>query len=203
MTPQTVVRALARTATATALLGSALAAQANTTVFSDNFDANAPALNAAPSGWTVSNGTVDIIGSGSGFDFLPGNGKYIDLDGSTNQPGLLAQSFVLTAGTAYTASFQLAGNQRNNTPESVTVDFGSSSTTISLPMAAGFTTYTLGFTPTTTASYALRFLNTGNDNQGMLLDNISITAVPEPGTWALMLAGLLATSALARRRQAR
>ncbi len=45
--------------------------------------------------------------------------------------------------------------------------------------------------------------NTGNDH-GLAIDNVSfsVTAVPEPGTYALMLAGLGAVGFLARRRRA-
>ena len=61
-------------------------------VFADSFDANVLGLNAVPTGWSVSDGTVDIIGnnfSGTSFDLLPGHGAYIDLDGSTANSGLL------------------------------------------------------------------------------------------------------------------
>ena len=54
------------------------------TIFSDNFDSYAAdQLNWVPpvlSGWTITNGSVDIIGSGGSYDFLTGNGSYVDLD---------------------------------------------------------------------------------------------------------------------------
>lgn len=63
-------------------------------IFSDNFDANTPVFNTVPIGWTNANaGRVDIIGVCSGFgpliDVFPGNGCYIDLDGSTGAAGKL------------------------------------------------------------------------------------------------------------------
>jgi hypothetical protein len=62
-------------------------------IFFDNFDANNPGLN-VPSGWTIAKaGTVDLIGvcksNSPFFDNLPGNGCYVDLEGSTNSAGLL------------------------------------------------------------------------------------------------------------------
>ena len=54
-----------------------------------------------------------------------------------------------------------------------------------------------------TGSDTLSFRATGvNDSYGGSLDNVSLTAaVPEPGTYALMAAGLLAVGFIARRRQ--
>ena len=95
------------------LSASAIAAPA---VFSDNFDANSVGLNAVPAGWSVTNGTVDIIGSGY-FDFIPGSGKYIDLDGSTGKAGNLSKTFTLDPlpiGQQYVLTFDLAGNHRDN-----------------------------------------------------------------------------------------
>ena len=55
-----------------------------------------------------------------------------------------------------------------------------------------------------TGSDVLSFRATGlNDSYGGSLDNVSLTAaVPEPGTYALMVAGLLAVGFIARRRKA-
>ena len=73
-----------------ALLAGASAAQA-ATVFSDNFNSDSLGLNytAFVNGWSVSDGTVDLIGTGF-FDFYPGNGNYVDLDGSSSNAGVLA-----------------------------------------------------------------------------------------------------------------
>ncbi len=76
----------------------------------------------ALSGWTVSGGTVDLIGVG-GADLIPGNGSYVDLDGSTSS-GLFSNNVNLIGGTTYTFSFDLAGSQRGSA-ETVNVNFGS------------------------------------------------------------------------------
>lgn len=191
------MRAL-RTLAIAGLLASGLAQAAP--IFNDDFDANGLGLNAVPAGWTVSGGTVDIIGSPGFYDLIPGSGRYIDLDGSTKSAGLLSTSFSLAAGTTYLAEFDLAGNHRESTYESVTVNFGTASLTASLPIETGWTAYTLYFTPSASGSYSLSFQNAGGDNIGMLLDNVSIAAVPEPGTLAMLLSGLGMIGLIARRR---
>lgn len=189
----------------TLLLSCGAAAAPAQVIFSDNFDANAVALNAVPSGWTVTSGTVDIIGTGF-FDLVPGNGIYIDLDGSTSDAGVLSRSLSLTGGTAYTATFVLAGSRRGDS-NTVAASFGSSASSIVLASADGPTTYTLLFTPAASGSFALSFANQGGDNLGALLLSASVQgggvtpAIPEPQTYALMLAGLAAVGAAVRRRK--
>ena len=48
--------------------------------------------------WDVKKGSVDVIGVNSGYDFQPGYGLYIDLDGSGTGPGKLVskKTFSLT-----------------------------------------------------------------------------------------------------------
>lgn len=178
----------------------ALQAQASRTVFADSFDANALGLNAVPTGWAVTEGTVDIIGADDFYDFIPGSGRYIDLDGSAGKAGVLSRSFAVKSGHTYVATFDLAGNQRNNFVESVAVNFGSAAGAFSLGQNAGWTTYGLSFVAANSGMASVTFSNAGGDNIGMLLDNVKVTSVPEPGTYALLLAGLVAVGFVARRR---
>ncbi len=184
-----------------ALLCAGAAAQA-APIFSDNFNADTLGLNTTSfvNGWTVSSGTVDTIGSGY-YDFLPGNGNYIDLDGSTSQAGLFSNAVALSAGQTYTLSFSLAGSHRGSS-ESVTVNFGGSSQVFNVNSGDAFTTYTLNYTAAVSGSALISFHNAGGDNVGALLDNVQVAAaVPEPETYAMLVAGLGLLGAMARRRR--
>lgn len=169
-------------------------------LFSDNFDSNATGLNAVPAGWSASNGTVDIIGNGF-FDFYPGNGAFIDLDGSTNDAGELSKSFSLTGGVTYNASFTLGGSTRGDS-NVVDVSFGSASQAFTLASNDPLGLFTLGFTPAADGNYALTFANQGGDSLGAILLDVQITnVIPEPETYALMLAGLGMLGVVGRRRR--
>lgn len=169
-------------------------------VFSDNFDTDTLALNQTTfnGGWVVTGGTVDLIGDPGFFDFLPGNGRYVDLDGSTNQAGEFHKDLSLTGGQEYKLFFDLAGSQRGS-DEHVHVNFGSAADDYTVNSGDGFSTRTISFTPSTTGTYSLIFQNLGGDNVGALLDNVSV--VPEPETYAMLLAGLGLLGFMARRRK--
>ncbi|RZT10573.1 PEP-CTERM protein-sorting domain-containing protein/MYXO-CTERM domain-containing protein [Duganella sp. CF402] len=176
------------------------------TIFADNFDSNTDALNASSfaNGWTVSDGTVDIIGPTGGWDLIPGNGYYIDLDGSTGKAGLFSNSIAVSAGQTYILSFSLAGNQRasyGTGGDSVTVNFGTNSQVIGRTETVGFQTFSLSYTALADGNAVFSFRNAGGDNIGALLDNVSVAAVPEPTTYAMLLAGLGLVGAAARRRR--
>lgn len=186
---------------AAALAAATLSAGAQAAVYTDDFNADPLGLNAVPAGWSVANGTVDIIGTGF-FELLPGNGNYIDLDGSSSQAGVLSHVVTGIADGSYSVSFQLAGNQRGAGNDVVDVTFGGTTQTYTLADNAPLATYTLT-TSVSGGSVGLSFYNHGGDNQGAILDNVSVSAVPEPASLALMLAGLGFIGFAARRRQSR
>ncbi len=171
-------------------------------VFLDNFDSDTLALNQTTfnGGWVVSGGTVDLIGNPGFYDLLPGNGRYVDLDGSSNQAGEFHKDLSLTGGLQYTLAFDLAGSQRGSI-ENVNINFGGVVDNLTVNSGDGFSNHTLLFTPSTTGIYSLIFQNSGGDNVGALLDNVSVSAVPEPETYAMFLAGLGLLGFVARGRK--
>ncbi|RME68822.1 MAG: DUF642 domain-containing protein [Alphaproteobacteria bacterium] len=193
---------------ATMVIGLSAGAQA-AVIFMDDFNAEnggTGALNYAGfANWTVSGGTVDLIGNGF-FDFQPGNGLYVDMDGSTSNAGKIetSASFNLIPGTLYELSFDLAGNHRNAAQESVTVEVGAGSVLseiFSLGQNVAFTTFTRQFSVGAATSVTISFEGAGGDNIGMLLDNVVLSSVdvPEPATLGLLGVGLLAAPLLRRR----
>ena len=146
--------------------------------------------------WTVANAastgeTVDLIGNGF-FDFYPGNGLYVDLDGSGNGvPGLLTTKQTFATGT-YSLSFDLAGSARG-VDDHVAVNFGPFSQTFFLPSSQGYTLFTESVTLTAPAQ--LSFQNVEPGNIGAILDNVSVltgtASVPEPGSLTLASLGAL------------
>lgn len=169
------------------------------TLFTDDFNSNTPGLSTTPSGWTVSDGTVDVIGVGTSWNYFPANGLFVDLDGSTGEAGKLSREFNLTAGEQYVVSFDLAGNQRNADIEKVTVNFGDRSNIYTPTQSQGFTSYALAFIPAASGSYKLSFQDDSHDNVGALLDNVTVTSVPVPAAVWLLGSGLLGLMGVRRK----
>jgi hypothetical protein len=175
-------------------------------IFDDNFNAENGGVGVLNynsfAKWSVSDGTVDLIGNGF-YDFLPGNGLYVDMDGSTSNAGIMTSALTLAPGE-YTLQFDLAGNHRNGATETVIVDvtFGSLlEKTYSLSQNSPFTTFTETFTVSTATSATLSFTGVGGDNIGMLLDNVKLSSVsvPEYSSFLLLPLGLAAVGWMRRR----
>jgi hypothetical protein len=124
--------------------------------------------------WTVTRGSVDLIGLGSN-DLLPGNGLYLDLDGSTASAGRLQSSavFNLAPGT-YELQFDLAGSRRGDT-NTVTVSLGTVySESFTVASSQPFTRITRNITVGEAETGRLVFDHAGGDNVGLLLDKVKL-----------------------------
>jgi choice-of-anchor C domain-containing protein len=160
-------------------------------------------------GWSIGGGGIDYIGS----YWAPAGGTHsIDLNALT--AGSIFQTISTVVGQAYEVSFDLAGN-----PDGAPVVKLAIADATGLPGAAylfdttGKTKTNMGWTQLTydfTADSTSTTLTFSNSNQtgfktpyGAALDNISISAVPEPATWAVMLIGFGGLGAAMRSRRSR
>ena len=195
---------------------SAQNASALSVPYFDNFNSiTSDALNTAPTGWNSIDGSVDSINESNpyGIHCLGHTGGCVDLDGTTSQSGYLLTSstFNLIAGQTYVLSAQVSGNQRGAIPNNLifgflnTSDLVLKSKTISgIVSTSPFTLYTVIFKPTANVAAEIFFNDVlGTNDQGPILDNVRVTdltKVPLPAAAWLMLSGLAALGAFARRR---
>jgi hypothetical protein len=187
-----IVAAAAVALTVGTLTGSAQAA----TVFTDDFNSYPVQLNwVPPANWSApAPTTVDLIGmttDGPLFNLFPGNGGYVDLNGTNNSAGSLSTLMSFAAGS-YTLSFDLAGNARNDGSRTTVITLGNFTTQITLAATDPYALHTLNIT-TTGGNLVFSDLAGGNNpNIGNILDNVTVATVagiPEPATWAMMLLG--------------
>jgi hypothetical protein len=179
-------------------------------IFSDDFNSTPQATNQFSfANWNVTAGSVDVIGTGF-FNFYPGNGNYVDLDGSTMQLGTLSSKTVFGAGT-YELSFSLgAYTYQGQYPlEQTLVSVGNWSALVKPVVDSSYnpsaTLQTYSFLVTTTGGTldfeAINPFNPGQGtNVGNILDNVQVSAVPELSTWAMMLIGFAGLGLAAYRR---
>jgi choice-of-anchor C domain-containing protein len=206
-------KSLLRVAVVAASIGPASAFAATNLVTDGNF--NSPGCSGgfctvnSPStfdngAWTVTGGSVDLIGSY--WQAPPTGGGSVDLDG--NSPGGISQSLSLAAGS-YTLTFYLSGNP----------DGGSSTKTVDVTVGnvSELLTFTTGSNSGTSMNYvpeSLTFWTSGpttlyfasadeSGPYGPVVGGVSVTAVPEPATWAMMLAGFAGFAFMGFRRRAK
>jgi hypothetical protein len=174
-------------------------------VLNDNFNAETQGLNhTGLANWDVTSGAVDLIGTNF-FNFYPGNGNYVDLEGTVGLLGTLSSKTSFAAGS-YTLTFSLGGitydpSAGYGSSRVTTIALGDWSTSISLNWDSGLTSQTFSFS-TTGGNLVFQDSNpTFNNNVGNILDNVVLTAVPEPSTWAMMILGFFGLGFVAYRRK--
>jgi hypothetical protein len=152
--------------------------------------------------------------------FMPlstGGDHFVGLDGDSTANGPLSQSITgLTVGQLYGLTFDSAAIQLSNrtgaTTEKLQVSLGGDSQTLVITDAAnplpsqGFSGWaeTTFFFTATSATEVLSFLSIGTPNglpPMVLLDNVSMQAVPEPAAFIMMGIGAIALVGVRLRRR--
>ena len=157
--------------------------------------------------WGPNNGAANGLPASS-----PAGGNFVGADGAF-QVGAITQMITgLTTGNRYLVGFDWAGAQQNSftggTTEQWIVSLGGESraTPVLQNASHGFTGWQhTGFAFTATgASETLSFLAVGTPDGEppfSLLDGVTLTAVPEAASWAMLMTGFGLVGFAARRRR--
>jgi choice-of-anchor C domain-containing protein len=151
------------------------------------------AVSTVITGWTVSQGSIDYIGT----LWQASNGsRSLDLQGLTS--GTIQQTFNTTIGATYRVTFDLAGNPIGSPAiKQMRVRTGGSSADFSFDATGksatnmGWVSKSWDFTANSTTT-TLEFIGLGGGRNGPALDNVSVIAVPEPSS----MLGLLSLGVL-------
>lgn len=158
-------------------------------------------------GWDVTAGTVDYIGTywqGQGT----GGGRSVDLAGVSL--GTLSQTFTTVLGQSYAVTYWVSKNPDGGAATRTgSISAGANNGTFSYSAATtlgnmNWAQQTFVFTATGTST-TLSFAADASADCcfGPALDSVSIAAVPEPATWALVILGFGAVGGALRRKAAR
>jgi len=157
--------------------------------------------NTSITGWTVGGVNIDYIGT---YWQPADGGRSIDLNGGG--AGSIFQTFDTIIGVNYQVVFALAGNPDGPPPiKTGTVSAALSSQNFSFDVT-GDSRSNMGWVDTTfyfqavAASTTLTFSSTITGFYGPALDNVRVSAVPEPVTLSLLSAGLAGIGLVRRRR---
>jgi hypothetical protein len=146
-------------------------------------------------GWMLS-GNTDFVGVTTG---IAHTGDFAAFFGPDQSLGFLSQTLATTVGTTYELNFFLASD--GQTPSDFLVTFGG--TTFEQVDLPAFPYVSESFTVAATGSSTLLQFGFRDDNGFLNLDDVSVSAVPEPGSLPLSCfgaVGILAYTRLSRQR---
>lgn len=158
-------------------------------------------------GWTVDSGSVDIVTNGTAWSPAYDGAQALDINGFG--PGSISQSFGTTAGLTYRVFYAYSRNAAGaQDPALALISAGSQNVVVSSPANGGFGTEsnilwkTSSFDFKATGSTStLSLSSTDGGPGGVFFDGLSVTGVPEPTTWALMIGGFGMAGAMLRRQR--
>jgi hypothetical protein len=170
-------------------------------------------------GWTIVGGEIAVLRAPNAYNLSASEGtNFLDLAGYSNSgfPKGLSQNLTgLVIGQAYTLSLDLGirngacvnGGNNCTGPVQVTAGVGSTSQTFTHNSSTAgdvWNTYSLDFVANaSSAPLTIQGIGLPAGNQYIGLDNVSISPVPEPATFGLMLAGFISVCVMARPRSRR
>lgn len=158
--------------------------------------------NATFHGWTQSTsdgsfGSCFHRGGRDGFPAAYSGGVFMYVNDSGDINESIGQSLNVVGGTRYRLDFAVGGYAGLVAP--LEVSFGAFKTTVPWRNAdEGWVTHSFTYTPNSTGAAWLSFTSREFES-AITLDAVSVVAIPEPGTYALMALGLGCVGVVARR----
>ncbi|MEB0134951.1 DUF642 domain-containing protein [Actimicrobium sp. CCC2.4] len=158
-------------------------------------------------GWTSSDNFEIQRGSNFGgqsnFNAAVDGMQYLELNGA--KLTTIGQTLQTTANGLYALSFLYSGRPDQTSSESSSMNVlwnGNIVGAVSAPFNSGWQSYSYSVLANSSSSF-LSFASTGPASQisyGSYLDAVSVSAVPEPGSLAMMLLGVGMVAFISRRR---
>jgi hypothetical protein len=153
-------------------------------------------------GWTLSsNQNATAINTGNPFEGLFDARLRTTTTGGSAGIRTISQSVATNAGYSYQLTYWLQNRGNPNPVDSFEVVTGATTVSFGDRAQFGYTQFTQNFIGQAGSTNVLfRYLHPTDGS--FQLDAVSVIAVPEPASWAMLLTGFALVGAAARRRKA-